>query len=1465
MLEFGTLSAKQDALDSSVRHRDSILRELFRATLAFRYTKNRDTVDHSEDAFLDANNLSEGRYFDPTTLPSLPSSLDATFTKPPSIEPVLDGARHDQDSIHDSQKPRRASVDQEVGPLPQEKTPAEPATAAVDSPDGRTPAIADKVEDKRVNPPVSKERVHGTAVSGLETTGKLSVSANHELANTGEAPVAGRESHTTGRHNSSPSTGLPSSSDVFGALPRSISEAIDAEQSPESPRVINLPHEEFEGKGSRSLRDSQWVVNEAHEKESPSGDAQKTASIGATDGVSAKDDVLETQSARARGENNMQPQMSVVKSDAIFVGTPATPDEQLRLEQAQALNLSQFSSTGSEVDETQLRGLTSASDRLDLEPTTLQKYGDYQIDDPTASLVAMAERGDNNAKNQHFESHTAGLQEHAFPGMNKSLSKDITFSRRPPMRIDTGGHPKSDSTRSPQPNQKITPPGITPFTPAESATTSKSGPSTSQVNSPPERMTTRVSSGALRHKSVSEILGEAPKHANLQSDKAASEKAIHDSPREITLQSPRSAASVSSPESAAFKQRLNELKERERSKLSTVVFARQQHTSVQRYGDLGTAQHDQINEERAEPKDYLLPLFAAQASKPPTSQSLHALVGSAHKTISTADQYTDFQEQQDCWILTKIYQLQSANRWSLRQNERSVEATRPKAHWDVLLNHVKWMRTDFREERKWKLAAAKSLADACAHWVASPLEVRNLLQVKFRFKRSRGGSGSTAAQTPELISSAEDDSDATDFESSDLETTKRGAPGSIFSLPPDMFVFGLERTPVAEKILSELPLYQPSVRVQDALLNRTPEVVKEDWRTPIVPLSRFVEGKLITQGPEPPRKRSRYDYSSDRESPRPLARQSSQDLEPDIDGLGPEQDDVALFRSENKHIRDRIHAGHAFRPPSEYPMPSQSFFESRQSSQWTQGEDDGLRRLVREYAYNWLLISSCLASASRFSSGAERRTPWECFERWIGLEGLPAEMSKTQYFKEYHSRLQAAQRNHEAHQQVLQQQQSNAGQVPLRRRATMPFLVERRKNNKHLHLVDAMRKLAKKRETALHKQQHVAGLAAMRKQNETNQTKATMHTPQEFSRVKYEREQKMQENARLYQQQILQQQRERAKNQRPGGPSNGQNMLPLGASYPPSANGSSPNVAPAIPNGHGQGSQMGQMRQMPHITRLPNGTQVPSTLPTNTHGVPHAPMQPQISIQQRMPAQMIPDNTRIMQEAARLQEQQRRYLAAQTQHQHPHPQSNGQVGNPTSPPNMSHLNALNHQSNASLYGGLQGRSGSPSMTGGTATTGSNSPPRMNNPSQPQPLSSGMVPVVNQMQNQIKARHPQASPEQVKAMTTESLHQYRMSQAAMQAAAGNPNVTGLPNHNGLNGLTSQSQQQAMMNGVNASPMMTPNTAQYAALMRSQQQAQQSRNASAGGMSAPRPASRSVTPGHAPSQSPRPSQAQMAGGQ
>ena len=776
----------------------------------------------------------------------------------------------------------------------------------------------------------------------------------------------------------------------------------------------------------------------------------------------------------------LRSQMNIVKADDAFTGTPSTPDEQLRSEEARALENSRLNSHISKETEenenaSQVSAATEGKETLQSpnEPMT-----DEQLVDITASFSNVKSRsseptGRDIELDHSSEIPTPGLREHAFPGMMGSLSKDLTLSRRPPMRIDTAVPSTNDTMRSFPSRKATTPNTVAPSTPSETIKSIKSGPPTSQIQSPPERMITRVSSGALRHKSVSEILGETPRHSAFHNDKASTERAA--SADEHALHTPKSAASLTLPDAAAFKQRLNRLDEKEKSKPSTVVFVRQASSSGYRRGETASNPEGDLGEGGSELKDYLIPLFAAQAVAPSQPQQLHSLVLSAHKTLTTADHCTDFQEQQDCRILTRIYQLQNTGRWSLRQHERSVEPGRPRAHWDVLLSQMRWMRTDFREERKWKLAAAKGLADVCVQWVTSSVDERALLQVKVRPPSISADTTALYMQTPELVPSREDDSsDVTDFESSDFEASKRNAPARIFSLPPDMFVFGLDRTPIADKILSELPLYQPSVKTQDTALNRASGPLEDAYRTSVIPFSKFAEGKMLTREQGPARKRSRFDYSDVQEDSHALDNPFDECLNTEPGDLGPEQDDVALFRHEKQHIRDRIHAGHAFRPPSEHVMPSQGFFESRQSSQWTQYEDDELRRLVREYAYNWSLISSCISTPSLFSSAAERRTPWECFERWVGLEGLPGEMSKTQYFKAYHSRLHAgAQRIHEGQQHALQQHQgSNNTQIPMRRRTTLPFLVDRRKNNRHLHLVDAMRKLAKKRETAVHKQQH---------------------------------------------------------------------------------------------------------------------------------------------------------------------------------------------------------------------------------------------------------------------------------------------------------------------------------------------------------------------------------------------------------
>ena len=761
-----------------------------------------------------------------------------------------------------------------------------------------------------------------------------------------------------------------------------------------------------------------------------------------------------------------------------LLGTPSTPDAQLRLEEALSLNSSKH----------HLRRPTDNVDILMGDVNTPETSG---IDKSNRILARMSSSADVDrgqmVRAEEIQNGQSDIERDGrrttnqrVPGMMINSSKDLMLSQRPSMRIDTGNLPSAGETT-------VKPPGQAPnsaIKSAETLTPAKSSTITTQ-QSPPERMTTRVSSGALRHKSVSEILGETPRPLMHTGERALLDKSNTNGRKDETGPlTPSCGQLVTSPESVQFSSRLHLLREREkeRSKLNTVVFSRPPPTDRIRNINTGVGNHTDLQGAPEEPKDYLTPLFKAQAS----SQSINSLLGSAHKTLSTSNHYVDFHEQQDCRILRRIYQLQHSNRWSLRQIERSIEPDRSSSHWDVLLGHVKWMRTDFREERKWKITAAKNLADWCAEWVATPIDRRSLLQVRVRrVRKSRSAKNSVVENTemnednspseptPDLISHGEDDSsDAMDEDMHPIDISRASAPAAIFSLAPEDVLFGIDKTPISDKLLSELPLYEPLKNFEGAPLHSLQDTDKS-WRSTIVPVSKFTTLKLMFREEGPPRKKSRYDYADSDNRDYSLTTRAFLALDRTSEAIPAEKEDVALFRQENKHIRDRIHASHTFRPPSEYNMPSQSFFESRHSSQWTWTEDDELRRLIREYSYNWSLISSCLSSPSLFSSGAERRTPWECFERWVSLDGLPPDMSKTQYFRAYHSRLEAAQRTLLAQQQAAQQQLSNNGtQMPLRRRSAQPIRVDRRRNSKHLALVHAMQKLAKKRETTAQKQQH---------------------------------------------------------------------------------------------------------------------------------------------------------------------------------------------------------------------------------------------------------------------------------------------------------------------------------------------------------------------------------------------------------
>ncbi|KAL2068631.1 hypothetical protein VTL71DRAFT_14968 [Oculimacula yallundae] len=931
-----------------------------------------------------------------------------------------------------------------------------------------------------------------------------------------------------------------------------------------------------------------------------------------------------------------------------------------------------------------------------------------------------------------------------------------------------------------------------------------------------ERMTTRVASGAMRHKSVSEILGETPKPSATESTGNS-----HSPSRSSTPQSP----------GTRVRSLAEKAKEKERSKLSTVVFPGRPpkpaaaENSLVANGSPALAAKD----------DYLFPLFLKQASAG-KNRPLDVVLQSAHKTITTSNAFVPYSENQTAQVLKRIQTLQEANKWMLRQPKRSAEPIRQTTHWDLLLQEAKWMRTDFREERKWRCTIASNMAHACAEWVSSSPEDRKILQVKATpppivdpskdVEMADLSSQAGTHPTPDLVASAEFDSPMEDYdEEPRLNLLETVAPTAIFALQDDDVVFGLRRSPTSDKLLEELPMYGAPLRVPRMDLPTSEIDPDRFWKRDALPLNKFVEGRLELKTAPPPRKKSRFEYDLEDEDDEPVVFGEPQIKRPI---LAPEKTDVALFNPEHKHIRDRIHSSHQFRPPSEFQMPLQSFFECRIASQWTWDEDNELKGYVRDYSYNWSLISSLLGSKSLYVSGAERRTPWECFERWIHLEGLPADMQKTHYFRAYTSRIDAANRHVTAQNNAAPPPQPNAnGQVQPapRRRPTTSVRVERRKNQKHLTLVDAMRKLAKKRETNQQKQAHAQSMAAMRKANEVPNANRNLlgTTPQDFSKLKHDRDEQFRERVLAMQQRQEAARRLQLQQQQPG-------RNPVNPQQPNMANG-----APRPPNAsmpmNGSAPQSGQNLTVPGQNRpRPMPPQMPGQSMPNNLRVPQMPMNgiPTAQMQGQMP---LPNPVLDVGLVSRAQQISQHQQAIRLQQQSQMPGQSPQMHN--SPPRMNGIPQPGFQMQSNMMPPFNpngnGISTPPANHVPSPGQGHAGSPRMGQNPLQAPPNTGAASHISMLEHQLKQKYPAATNEQITSMIQANLsksilqqnhqqnhqqqqqqqqqHQQRQgfAQSAMNAAAGANSLAA-----GMN---------AMTNATQGTPQL------YAQMLRQQQENQQ----------------------------------------
>jgi chromatin modification-related protein VID21 len=872
-----------------------------------------------------------------------------------------------------------------------------------------------------------------------------------------------------------PQKAVPPTPEDVAMLPEGLSPVVSSEQAPKPPQVVHLPSQEAQEARLQETERELEKVNEKERKEDerlalPSASApgdlvsSPSSTVGpysqatphaphhspdtSPDTESFRDRIppvengLDSdpaaQQAKEEHERALQRQMQEARERA-REGSSPTPEIERQLEDEQAIRLARD-------------GKSRLSESRN---TPVAHSVAHSVADATEKIMPEVRLQMPNTEEDRISQGPAA----------DSLPTPTTTAPEP--AVPDADTPESQAAK-PQEARPIETDHPTP--PADIDVEMNDAPPLVQEQSKPlsqplrsERMITRVSSGAIRQRSVSEIIAE----------KAAPKTVL--TPRSSDL----SSASTTPPRRRAQEQKAKEV--------STIIFAKQDTSRNSKSLQLYSEEYASLQGvSQDSDRDYLEGLFQYQAHHPPRALPLTELLNSAKKTFSTSGMLAMVRETQNYKILKRVYQLQNANRWSLRQLQKSAEPPRPTSHLDHLLKEMKWMQTDFKEERKWKRALAATFAGWCAEYVNSSPEEQAMARVKARIPQ-RGRRRSIADEemhdVPGLSHSGANETESESLVDDEefLSPYSSNPPAGLFSLGFDDVVMKIDPTPASDAMLQELPTYEP---VLEGASDVTPMSFCDP---PILPVSKYVTGKLVSEIRGPPRKPSRFEYESEDEPSSPPSRPgtSTEHSMPSTPGrrlfhrhdLAPEMNDVALFNPENKHVRDRLQVAHQFRPPTEFPMPSVSFFENRTSSQWLWEEDQKLRGLVKDFTFNWSLVAQELSLPSMFISGSGRRTPWECFERWVQLEGLPSEMSKTQYFRTYQTRLEQAQRTvtaqHQAQQQLLQQQQQagqNVSASQLRRRTTQPIRVERRRDNRHLAIIDGMRKLARKRESAAHKQ-----------------------------------------------------------------------------------------------------------------------------------------------------------------------------------------------------------------------------------------------------------------------------------------------------------------------------------------------------------------------------------------------------------
>lgn len=539
------------------------------------------------------------------------------------------------------------------------------------------------------------------------------------------------------------------------------------------------------------------------------------------------------------------------------------------------------------------------------------------------------------------------------------------------------------------------------------------------------------------------------------------------------------------------------------------------------------------------------------------------LLPGSHKTLMTENFELALLEGKVAVLYSRIEELKRQKKWSLRQPLRYYDPfvyskknrKSKQAHWDTLLQEAKWMATDFKEMSKFKRACCFEIAQAVRdYWTYGKVmcvktrPVRHIDEMQIDTETGvspeaagtevsaplTGENDSTLNEPAELdiittepesepkptepeipediqdIDSSHDKSSEEEFHDPEPETIdiskllERANPSDEIvppSLPTfsksDLEAIGVSPTnnsPFKTHInLKDLKMIDLSIILNlpkftafdDDIIGQQHPALKTG-ETSIVPVSRMLHP---------------FDSDDDwykvvlKDDTQAAAAKQPQGL-PDFQ--------KGLFGVQS-HRRFNY-----LKPPK---PPNVKNIKYRSPTIWLPLDDKYLIHYVAEYCFNWDLIAENLQMHSstlrKYELNIERRTPWQCFERYIQLN------EKFQF---------SDMKGHNAYQAQQWLEHAHKAQLTTKRRISPLGVGNESIQRGHRRLrwasmFDAVRKTMRRREAAAAKASHRRststtdyGASATSGQG-MNVSRASDRTPtpSELSKLKFDRDKTIQE------------------------------------------------------------------------------------------------------------------------------------------------------------------------------------------------------------------------------------------------------------------------------------------------------------------------------------------------------------------